>query len=163
MTPWRVLRMGDDDNSTAVGGGVASVTLDVTASTYGQVAFGSSIEQVSCTVSLNSDGTISGDIGGAWYATQTAGIGASYWAIVTLTTGSLTVGTTGSRVSLASGHTWGVATTGSGAIRVKSAVGTIEIWDAAAAGNMVSSGVFSVEAYAEGVIAGTEARDSETR
>jgi len=163
MRAWQVLRLGDDDNATAVGGGVASVTLDVTASTYGQVAFGSNLEQVSCTVSLNSDGTIGGDIGGAWYATQTAGIGSSYWAIVTLTRGSVTSGTTASRVSLASGQAWNVTTTGSGSIRVKNAVGTIQIWDAASAGNMVSSGVFSIEAYAEGVISDGGSRDSETR
>ena len=163
MKAFEVLSMGDDDNATAVGGGVASVTLDVTASTYGQVDFGSSLEQVSCTVSLNSNGTIGGDIGGAWFATQTAGIGSSYWAIVTLATGTVTTGTTASRVSLAAGQSWSVVTTGTGAIRVKNAVGTIQIWDAASAGTMVASGVFSIEAYAEGVIADGGGRDSETR
>jgi hypothetical protein len=163
MRAWNVLRLGDDENATAVGGGVASVIIDVVASTYGQVTFGSSVEQVTCSVSLNSNGTISGDISGAWFATQTAGIGSSYWAIVTLTTGTVTTGTTASRVSLAAGHTWSVVTTGSGSIRVKNAVGTIQIWDAASGGNMVSSGIFTIEAYAEGVISGDGSRDSETR
>lgn len=163
MKAFQVLRLGDDDNATAIGGGVATVTQDLIASTYGQVTFGSSVEQVSCTVSLNSNGTIGGDIGGAWYATQTAGIGSSYWAIVTLTTGSVTSGTTASRVSLASGQSWVVTTTGTGGIRVKNAVGTIQIWDAASAGTMVSSGIFTIEAYAEGVISDGGSRDSETR
>jgi len=147
MKAWNVLRLGDDDNATAVGGGVAVVTQDLIFAKNGLVITGNSGIQVTCFVSLNSNGTIGGDIGGAWYATQTAGIGSSYWAIVTLTTGTLTNGTSGSRVSLASGQLWSVNTTGSSGIRFKQAVGTIQIWDAASAGNMVSSGVFNISAY----------------
>ena len=158
MKPYDVLRLGDDDNFTAVGGSGGAVTLDVIAESFGYVTLGDSYGQVTCTVSLNSNGTIAGDISGAWYVTPTAGIGSSYWALVTITTGSVTYGTVDSRVSLASGQTWNVVTTGSGNNRYKSALGTIEIWDAAVAGNMVSTGVFRIQASGETLVDGGEVK-----
>ena len=108
--------------------------------------------QLTAAVSLNSDGTITLDgVGspGTWHNTPAAGLGASFWVIVTLSSGSLTSGTAGSRVALTAGQTFSVTTTGSGTSRIKSAVGTIQIWDAAAAGNMVSSGTFELRAQVQ--------------
>lgn len=146
MKPYDVLRLGDDDNFTAIGGGGSAITMDIQALASGNVSLGDSYTQVTCTVSLNSDGTISGTISGAWHDPQTAGVGSSYWALVTITSGMVTTGTTGSRVSLATGHTWTVKTTGTSNIRYKFAEGTIEIWDASVGGNMVSTGLFLLEA-----------------
>jgi hypothetical protein len=145
MRAWGVLRLGDDNES-----GVIS-TLNVEAYTTIVTTVGDTI-QSTASISLNSDGTIAiyayGE-GSAWHNIPTAGLGASYWAIVTLTSGSLTAGTSGSRVSLTAGHTWSITTTGTSTVRTKNAVGTIQIWDAAAAGNMVSSGTFELSATVE--------------
>jgi hypothetical protein len=65
---------------------------------------------------------------------------------VDITSGSVTSGTTGSRVALTSGATWTVVTTGAGLVRFKVATGTIEIWDAASLGNLKASGTFSLSA-----------------
>lgn len=148
MKPYDVLRLGDDDNFTAVGGGSA-ITLNIYARTETTVQEGSSVTQGYTNVALNSDGTISGNISGAWYTTPTAGIGSSYWALVTITSGVLSNGTSGSRVSLATSAWWQVKTSGVATIRVSNVTGTIELWDAASGGNMVSTGSFVLEAYAE--------------
>ena len=108
--------------------------------------------QASANIILISDGTMSvyafGD-GAAWHNTPAAGVGSSFWVIVSLTSGSLTSGTIDSRLSLAVGQSWSVSTSGTGSIRTKNALGTIQIWDAASGGNMVSSGTFKLEAIVE--------------
>lgn len=111
-----------------------------------------STTQVTASASFNPDGTVTLDgVGhpGAWHTAPAAGLGSSYWAIVTLTSGSVTSGTTGARVSLATGHAWVTTTSGTGTNRTKSAIGTIEIWDAASGGNMVSTGTFEMRAQAQ--------------
>jgi hypothetical protein len=145
MRAWNVLRLGDDNEVGTLS------TLNVEAYTTIVTNVGDPI-QATASVSLNSNGTVTvyayGD-GSAWHNIPAAGLGASYWAIVTLTTGTLTSGTSGSRVSLTAGQTWSVTTAGSSTVRTKSAVGTIQIWDAASAGNMVSSGTFELYATIE--------------
>jgi hypothetical protein len=145
MRAWQVLRLGDDNEA-----GVIS-TLNLDAYTTIVTTVGSTV-QSTASIALNSDGTITiyayGE-GSAWHNIPTAGLGSSYWAIVTLTSGSLTSGTAGSRVSLASGQTWSISTTGTSTVRTKNAVGTIQLWDAAVAGTMVSSGTFELAATVE--------------
>ena len=105
--------------------------------------------QVTASFSLNADGSTGGAYEyspGSWITPVGGSYGSSYWVIVTITTGSVTTGTTGSRVALTSGQTWTVTTTGTGASRAKSAYGTIQIWDAASGGNMKASGTFNLTA-----------------
>lgn len=108
--------------------------------------------QASANIILVGDGTMSvyayGD-GAAWHNTPAAGVGSSFWVIVSLTSGTLTSGTVDSRLSLAVGQAFSVSTSGTGDIRTKNALGTIQIWDAASGGNMVSSGTFKLEATIE--------------
>ena len=111
-----------------------------------------STTQATASISINSDGTTTIATYGsnpAWHNAPAAGVGASFWVIITLTSGGVTTGTVGSRVQLTNGTSWTCVTTGSGAIRTKSAIGTLEIWDAASGGNMVSSGTFSLTASVE--------------
>jgi hypothetical protein len=126
-------------------------TLNVDAYTY-IVDYVGSLFQPAANIGFYSDGTIvlyAYGTGSTWHNVPAVGVGSSFWAIVTLTSGSLSSGTSGSRVSLADGQMWSVTTTGTAAIRNKSAVGTIELWDAASGGNMVSSGTFSLSATME--------------
>ena len=105
--------------------------------------------QVTATLAMNSNGTVTRDgTSGAtaWHYAPAAGLGSSYWALVTITNGTVTTGTVGSRVSLATGHTWTATTTGSSDTRLKECSGTFQIWDAASGGNMVSSGTFGLSA-----------------
>ena len=108
--------------------------------------------QATASITLNSDGTVTlsafGD-GATWHNEPASGLGASFWAIVTLTSGTLTSGTTGSRVALTNGQSWTITTTGSSSLRTKNVLGTIQLWDAAAAGTMVSSGTFKLDAKIE--------------
>lgn len=125
--------------------------LNVEANTY-VIDYVGSLLQPSANIGFYSDGTIvlyDYGTGSTWHNVPAVGVGSSFWAIVTLTSGTLSSGTSGSRVSLAGGQMWSVTTTGTAQIRSKSAVGTVQIWDAASGGNMVSSGTFSLLATME--------------
>lgn len=105
--------------------------------------------QASSFFSLNSDGSCSGTnpyTPGSWITPVGGSYGSSYWVIVTITSGAVASGTTGSRVAIGSGVSWSVITSGSDAIRSASALGTIQIWNAASGGTMVSSGSFYISA-----------------
>ena len=106
--------------------------------------------QASAYIFLNSNGTITGALtnrgSAAWHNAPAAGVGASFWCILTLSSGTLTYGTAGVRQQLTSGYTFGITTEGASSPRVKTVTGTLEIWDAAAAGNLISSGSFRLEA-----------------
>jgi len=142
MKPYNVLRLGEDLPTGVVD------TLSLYAYTS-LIDYAGTTNQATASISLNSDGTITlyafGD-GSVWHNVPASGLGSSYWALITLTSGSVTSGTVGSRVSLATGATWSVTTTGSGELRTKNILGTIEIWDAAVAGTMVGTGSFRIEA-----------------
>jgi len=134
--------------STAAAAPAIPATLNASAET---VQWDSTGIQATASFSLASDGSCGGAdtfSPGSWITPVGGSYGGSYWAKVDITTGSVTTGTTGSRVALTSGATWTVTTTGAGAVRTKSASGTIEIWDAAAAGNLKASGTFSLSAEA---------------
>lgn len=109
-------------------------------------------DQATASFYLNSDGSCAGGYAfspGSWITPVGGSYGGSYWAIVTITSGAVTSGTTGSRVAIGTGIGWEVTTTGIGIIRNKSAAGTIQIWDAASGGNMVASGSFSLFAQVD--------------
>lgn len=121
-------------------------TLNASAETYLYAVGGT---QATASFSINADGSCGGAdtfSPGSWITPVGGSYGGSYWVKVDITSGSVTTGTTGSRVALTSGATWTVVTTGSGLVRFKTATGTIEIWDAAAAGNLKASGTFSLTA-----------------
>jgi hypothetical protein len=127
-------------------------TVNLSATTTILTAVTDTVTQATASISVNSDGTTTvyyyGDAP-AWHNAPAAGLGASFWALVTLTTGTVTSGTVGARVQLTTGATWTAVTTGSGAIRTKTVSGTFEIWDAATLGNLVSSGTFDLNASVE--------------
>lgn len=111
--------------------------------------------QVTASFSINADGSCSIDEYGSpstWATPVGGSYGGSYWAIVTLESGTPTSGTTGSRVSLATGYRWTATTSGYGEIRRNAVSGTIQIWDAAAAGNMVASGTFVLDAQVDNTV-----------
>ena len=121
-------------------------TLNVSAETFLTGVGGT---QATASLSVNADGSIGGADyfdPGSWITPVGGSYGSSYWVRVDITSGSVTTGTTGSRVALTSGATWTVVTTGAGLIRFKAATGTIEIWNAAAAGTLMASGTFSLSA-----------------
>jgi hypothetical protein len=121
-------------------------TLNASADTY---LTGVGATQATASLSVNADGSIGGADyfdPGSWITPVGGSYGGSYWVRVDITSGSVTSGTTGSRVALTSGATWTVVTTGAGLIRFKVATGTIEIWDAASLGNLKASGTFSLSA-----------------
>lgn len=129
-------------------------TLNASASKFGRFL---DDEQVTARFSLNADGSCSIDeFGnpGAWATPIGGAYGSSYWAIVTLTAGTLSSGTVGARVSLATGYAWTITTTGYADIRKNTASGTIQIWDAASAGTMVASGTFYIYAEVDNVTIG---------
>ena len=129
----------------------AMTDLNVYGYTY-LVDYIGSTAQATANIILISDGTMSvyayGD-GATWHNVPAPNVGASFWVIVTITSGSVSNGTVGTREPLTLGQTWSVTTTGTGDVRTKSALGTIQIWDAASGGNMVSSGTFKLEAVME--------------
>ena len=99
--------------------------------------------------SLNSDGScgvVSTGGPSAWITPVGGSYGGSYWAIVTITSGAVTSGTVGSRVAVGTGVTWTITQPLDTGDNTNTASGTIQIWDAAAAGNMVASGTFSLTA-----------------
>ena len=106
--------------------------------------------QASAYIFLNSNGTITGALtnrgSSAWHTAPAAGVGSSFWCVLTLSSGTLTYGVAGTRFQLTSGYTFGITTDGASSPRVKTVTGTLEIWDAAAAGNLISSGTFLLEA-----------------
>jgi hypothetical protein len=121
-------------------------TLNAFAETY---LTGVGATQATASLSVNADGSIGGATDfapGSWITPVGGSYGSSYWVKVDITSGSVSTGTTGSRVALTSGATWTVVTTGSGLVRFKVATGTIEIWNAAAAGTLMASGTFSLSA-----------------
>jgi hypothetical protein len=121
-------------------------TLNASAETY---LTGVGATQATASLSVNADGSIGGADSfdpGSWITPVGGSYGGSYWVRVDITSGSVTSGTTGSRVALTSGATWTVVTTGAGLVRFKVATGTIEIWDAASLGNLKASGTFSLSA-----------------
>lgn len=146
MLPFDVLKMVKGSGGGSGGGGGSTGTIDASAFTE---LYGVGTDQATASFSLNSDGTATASNDGSpafWYDPITAAIGNSYWAIVTITAGSVTSGTVGSRVQLTAGHTWTVVTTGSGLVRTKVATGTIAIYDASVGGNLLASGSFSLSA-----------------
>lgn len=145
MKPYIVFRYGEDLET-----GPNSV-LNITATKAIATIAGSTV-QATVGVTLNSDGTITyngAGSPGSWHNAPAAGVGASYWAILTVTSGTVTSGTTGSRVALTAGQGWTLTTTGSASIRVSTVSGTIQIWDAASGGNKVSEGNFSISAQVQ--------------
>lgn len=145
MKPFKVFLYGED----LVSGALSPLNI---AADRGIASVAGSTVQATVSVTLNGDGTITyAGTGspGSWHTDPAAGLGASFWAIVTISSGSVTTGTVGSRVALTSGQAWTVTTTGTDSVRTKTAVGTIELWDAAAAGNKVSEGTFSLLAQVQ--------------
>lgn len=143
MRPYAALQF---PKSTAAAAPAIPATLNASAETY---LTGVGATQATASLSINADGSVGGAIDfapGAWITPVGGAYGGSYWVKVDITSGSVTSGTTGSRLALTSGQTWTVVTTGSGAVRFKVATGTIEIWDAAVAGNLKASGTFSLSA-----------------
>ena len=140
MLPFDVLKMVKGSGGGSGGGGGSTGTINAEATS---VLFAGPPAVATAAFSLNSDGTCTAVDSGSpayWYDPITPGIGSSYWAIVTLTSGTVSSGTVGSRVSLASGQTWAVV----GA--AKSCSGTIAIYDAATGGNLLASGTFYLSA-----------------
>ena len=132
--------------STAAAAPAIPATLNALAET---TLFGAGATQATASFSVNADGSCGGAdtfSPGSWITPVGGSYGGSYWVKVDITSGSVTTGTTGSRVALTSGATWTVVTTGSGLVRFKVATGTIEIWNAAAAGTLMASGTFSLSA-----------------
>jgi hypothetical protein len=145
MRPYQAFQF---PKSTAAAAPAIPATLNANANT---IQWDSTGIQAVASFSVNADGSCGGAdfFGpGSWITPVGGSYGSSYWVKVDITTGSVTTGTTGSRVALTSGATWTVVTTGTAAYRTKSASGTIEIWDAAAAGNLKASGTFSLSAVA---------------
>jgi hypothetical protein len=127
-------------------------TVNLSATTTIVTAVTDNVTQATASISINSDGTTTVSYYGdnpAWHNSPAAGLGASFWALVAVATGSVTSGTVGSRVQLTNGATWTAVTSGSGAIRTKNVTGTVELWDAFSGGNMVSSGTFALNASVE--------------
>jgi len=123
-----------------------SPTLNASAE---QFLFGVGSSQATASFSVNADGSCGGAdtfSPGSWITPVGGAYGGSYWVKVDISSGSVTTGTTGSRLALTSGQTWTVTTTGTGVVRTKQAIGTIEIWDAASLGNLKASGTFNLTA-----------------
>lgn len=143
MHPYYALMM---PKSAAAPAPAVPPTLDASATKFSPSPFG----QATASFTLNSDGSctsVQRGGPGSWITPVGGSYGGSYWAKVDITSGAVTSGTTGSRVAIGSGVTWSVTTTGSEVLRSAEAIGTIEIWDAAAAGNLKASGTFNL--YAE--------------
>lgn len=143
MRPYQAFQF---PKSTAAAAPAIPATLNALAETY---LTGVGATQATASFSVNADGSCGGAdtfSPGSWITPVGGSYGGSYWVKVDITSGSVTTGTTGSRVALTSGATWTVVTTGSGLVRFKVATGTIEIWNAAAAGTLMASGTFSLSA-----------------
>ena len=143
MRPYQAFQF---PKSTAAAAPAIPATLNALAETY---LSGVGATQATASFSVNADGSCGGADyfePGSWITPVGGSYGGSYWVRVDITSGSVTTGTTGSRVALTSGATWTATTTGSGAVRMKVVTGTIEIWDASVAGNLKASGTFTLSA-----------------
>lgn len=143
MRPYAALQF---PKSVAAAAPAIPATLNASAENF---LFGVGATQATASFSLNADGSTGGAdtfSPGAWITPVGGSYGSSYWVIVTLSSGTVTSGTTGSRVALTSGQTWTVTTTGTGVVRTKSVSGTIQIWNASVAGTMLASGTFDLTA-----------------
>ncbi|MGA0927104.1 MAG: hypothetical protein ACO3RW_07895 [Burkholderiaceae bacterium] len=143
MRPYQALQL---PKSTAAAAPAIPATLNASAST---LLVGVGLTQATASLSINADGSVGGADTfdpGAWITPVGGSYGGSYWVKVDISSGSVTTGTTGSRLALTSGQTWTATTTGTVLVRAKNASGTIEIWDAAAAGNLKASGTFNLTA-----------------
>lgn len=143
MHPYHALTMR---KSSAAPTPAPSPSLNVSAET---LLTGVGATQATASFTLNSDGSTTGAdtfSPGSWITPVGGSYGSSYWAIVTLTTGTVTTGTTGSRVAIGTGIGWTVTTTGTSSFRRKFVEGTIQIWNAASGGTMVASGTFYLNA-----------------
>ena len=144
MRPFYVLT---SRTSAAAQTATIASTINVSARKFGRFLPDT---QVTASFSLNADGSCSIDEYGSpstWATPVGGSYGGSYWAIVTIDAGTLASGTTGARVSLATGYSWTASTSGYADIRQNTVSGTIQIWNAAVAGTMVASGTFVL--YAE--------------
>ena len=148
MKPISPLRIGVNQGA-AVSAGVPILSFDIYAKSV-RILAPSSSDQATATVTVNGDGTITATqnnlAAGQWHTNPASGLGASYWIILTASSGTLTSGTSGSRVQLTNGTTWTAATSGSSSLRRNQFTGTFEIWDASVAGNLMSSGIIVIEA-----------------
>lgn len=145
MLPFDVLKMAKNNGGGSGGGSFAEV-FNIYAE-KGLMGVGST--QATVSFSMNSDGTCTASEFGSpayWYDPITTGIGASYWVIVTVTSGTVSSGNVGSRVSLSSGQTWTATTIGTAMSRSRIVEGTVQIWDASTGGNKVAEGTFYLEA-----------------
>jgi hypothetical protein len=109
--------------------------------------------QATASAMFNTDGTVTCSVtslgAGAWHSNPASGLGNSYWVTFTPTTGTVTTGTISTRIQLSANTAWTALTTGTGISRRKYVTGTFEIWDAASAGNMVSTGTLTLDAQVE--------------
>jgi hypothetical protein len=100
-------------------------------------------------IRLNDDGSITYATGttnpaGAWFTPTTGGVGASYWARVTVNAGALSSGTAGSWVAISSAPLWSRIRSGIGSDQVDF---TLQIASDAAGTNIVATK--SISLYAE--------------
>lgn len=148
MKPISPMRIGANQGA-AVSAGLPISSFDIYAKSV-RILSPSSSDQATATVTVNGDGTITATqnnlASGQWHTNPASGLGASYWIILTPSSGTLTSGTSGSRVQLTNGTTWTAATSGTGSLRRNQFIGVFQIWDAASAGNMVSTGTMTIEA-----------------
>jgi hypothetical protein len=94
----------------------------------------------SARVTLVNDGTVTrvsvGSMMSNWYTPTTAGVGASHWVRATVTSGSLSSGTTGSWVSINTNPAWVCSQT---VIGTKTATVTLELATDSGGANIVGS------------------------
>jgi len=109
------------------GKSASSVTIAMSVAPYITAGNANTSGSVTASFTLNSNGTCSAlaapitdeaNYPSNWATPTTTGIGSSYWARVTVTSGTLTSGTTGSWVQLSSNTTWSKNTTGTGGATV---------------------------------------------
>lgn len=112
------------------------------------------------TVTFNTDGTVSGTIGGTgsngatgdrWYQPTESGIGSGYWIRATLSSGlSPNNGNpgVGTWLALSSGRTWGY-TSGGGTLGTRDGTLLFEIASDSGGSTVVCSGSFSFSVYNE--------------
>jgi len=107
--------------------GKSAITIGMSVAPYITAGNANTSGSVTASFTLNSNGTCSATAApitdeanypANWATSTTTGIGSSYWARVTVTSGSLTSGTTGSWVQLSSNTTWSKNTTGTGGATV---------------------------------------------
>jgi len=98
------------------------------------------------TLNVNSDGSFNligsdtGTVNGSWIKPNRTGVGNSYWVRFTITSGTVTTGTTGSWLALSSNQSWTKSATNGAA----SVTGTLEIATDAAGANIIAACTGSV-------------------